>query len=102
MQPIKLSAKDILDKEFKTSMKGYNKDEVDQYLDTIIQDYEAFQERIDELEKEVSKFKKQPVSEGPVQQAKQEPAQTTGSTNYDILKRLSNLEKEVFGKKLYE
>ena len=28
--------------------------------------------------------------------------QTAGTTNFDILKRLSNLEKHVFGDKLYD
>ncbi|EDL63576.1 YpsB, partial [Bacillus sp. SG-1] len=28
--------------------------------------------------------------------------QQTGTTNFDILKRLSNLEKHVFGSKLYD
>ena len=38
---IKLTAKDILEKEFKTGMRGYQQ-EVDKFLDMIIKDYEAF------------------------------------------------------------
>ena len=34
--------------------------------------------------------------------AKRPQTQTAGTTNFDILKRLSNLEKHVFGSKLYE
>ena len=56
---IKLTAKDILEKEFKTGMRGYRPEDV-------------------------------------YQQA------APGTTNFDILKRLSNLEKHVFGSKLYE
>ncbi|MGO4886453.1 cell division regulator GpsB [Anaerobacillus sp. MEB173] len=94
-----LSTKDILDKEFKTSIRGYNQEEVDKFLDLIIKDYEAMQQRIDQLEQENNKLKttaiKQP--EKPVR-----PTQVTGNTNYDILKRLSNLEKHVFGSKLFD
>ena len=39
---IKLTADYILEKEFKKSMKGYNVDEVDQFLDIIREDYDAF------------------------------------------------------------
>lgn len=96
---IKLSAKDILEKEFKTSLKGYNPDEVDKFLDIIIQDYERFQQMIINLEQENQQLKKEikKLSE-------QKPAQmqSVGNTNYDILQRLSNLEKKVFGSKLYE
>jgi cell division septum initiation protein DivIVA len=40
-----------------------------------------------------------------VEEAGKKPQQSTsntGSTNFDILRRLSNLEKHVFGSKLYE
>ncbi len=33
---IKLTAKDILEKEFKTGMRGYQQEEVDKFLDMII------------------------------------------------------------------
>ncbi|SDH51654.1 DivIVA domain-containing protein [Alteribacillus bidgolensis] len=112
MQNIRLSAKEILDKDFKSSMKGYNKDEVDQFLDMIIQDYEAFEERINELEQSLEQSKKhsnRTAGETRFNREPQAPAadqtssvQAAGGTNYDILKRLSNLEKEVFGKKLYD
>ncbi|SDI26734.1 cell division regulator GpsB [Natribacillus halophilus] len=113
---VQLEAKEILEREFKTSMKGYNKEEVDQFLDTIIQDYELFQDQVDKLEKEVGQLRKMQTATGPQRSqrsqappADAEPSETDeapatattgGSTNYDILKRISNLEKEVFGKKL--
>ncbi|PPA71765.1 cell division regulator GpsB [Jeotgalibacillus proteolyticus] len=96
-----LTAKEILEREFKTAMRGYKPEEVDAFLDQIIKDYEAFHERIDALEKENQRLQQQ-TSEAPKRSAAQ-PAQTnSGTTNFDILKRLSNLEKEVFGRKLYE
>jgi DivIVA domain-containing protein len=94
-----LTTKEILEKEFKTSLKGYNQDEVDKFLDVVIKDYEVFQKRIELLESENERLKKetQKFSE---QQTRQGSA--VGNTNYDILKRLSNLEKHVFGNKLFD
>ncbi len=98
---IRFTANEILNKDFKSSMRGYNQDEVDKFLDSIIQDYEAFQTIIERLEKENAQLKMQvkTASERPTRQA---TTPSVGSTNYDILQRLSNLEKEVFGSKLYE
>ncbi|KRG12476.1 cell division regulator GpsB [Lederbergia galactosidilytica] len=95
---LKLTAKEILEKEFKTKFRGYKQDEVDQFLDQIIKDYEAMHQVVEELQQENIKLKKQ-VGE---QSRRQPPAQPAGTTNFDILKRLSNLEKHVFGSKLDE
>ncbi|MBP3040034.1 cell division regulator GpsB [Bacillaceae bacterium Marseille-Q3522] len=94
---VNLTAKDILEKEFKTAMRGYKQEDVDQFLDIIIKDYETFHHEIEELQLENMKLKKQ-LEDGP----KRPIAQPAGTTNFDILKRLSNLEKHVFGNKLYE
>ncbi|TDL34774.1 cell division regulator GpsB [Jeotgalibacillus sp. S-D1] len=97
-----LTAKEILEREFKTAMRGYKPEEVDAFLDQIIKDYEAFLERIETLEKENQRLQ-QRATETPKRSAAPAPAAAnTGTTNFDILKRLSNLEKEVFGRKLYE
>ncbi|MFD5707675.1 DivIVA domain-containing protein, partial [Bacillus subtilis] len=39
---VKLSAKEILEKEFKTGVRGYKQEDVDKFLDMIIKDYETF------------------------------------------------------------
>ncbi len=83
-------------------MRGYNPDEVDKFLDTIIQDYEAFQKRIEHLEQDNQQLRREVKRAAERQQTRQTSSQSTGSTNYDILQRLSNLEKKVFGSKLYE
>ncbi|MGM0899854.1 cell division regulator GpsB [Mesobacillus maritimus] len=92
---IKLTAKEILEKEFKTAMRGYKPEEVDKYLDLVIKDYESFQQEIEDLQQENLRLKKQleEVAKRPI-------TQPAGTTNFDILKRLSNLEKHVFGNKL--
>ncbi len=98
---VKLTAKEILEREFKTAMRGYKPEEVDAFLDLIIKDYEAFYNRIDTLEKENQRLQQQ-TTETPQRSTQPSPATNAGTTNFDILKRLSNLEKEVFGRKLYE
>lgn len=100
-QDIRFTAKEILEKDFKTSMRGYNPDEVDKFLDAIIQDYEAFQNKVANLERENEQLKRE-MKKLSERSQRQTPTQTVGSTNYDILQRLSNLEKKVFGSKLYE
>ncbi|TCN23093.1 DivIVA domain-containing protein [Mesobacillus foraminis] len=95
---IKLTAKDILEKEFKTAMRGYKPEDVDKYLDLVIKDYETFHQEIEDLQQENLRLKKQ------LEEASRRPATqaAAGTTNFDILKRLSNLEKHVFGNKLYD
>lgn len=100
------SPKDILQQEFKTKMRGYDPVEVDEFLDNIIKDYEtyskellALQEENDRLSAKVAQLSKtQGAAQTRVQQT--EVPKSAAVTNFDILKRLSNLEREVFGKKL--
>ena len=100
------SPKDILQQEFKTKMRGYDPVEVDEFLDNIIKDYEtyskellALQEENDRLSAKVAQLSKtQGAAQTRVQQT--EVPKSAAVTNFDILKRLSNLEHEVFGKKL--
>ncbi|WP_163969824.1 cell division regulator GpsB [Oceanobacillus halotolerans] len=93
---IQLTGKNILEKEFKTAMRGYHQEEVDEFLDIVIQDYDAFQQEIERLRQENERLKKQKQTETP----RTRSATPNHQVNYDILKRLSNLEKAVFGKKV--
>jgi DivIVA domain-containing protein len=95
-----LTAKEILEKDFKQGFRGYDQDEVDKYLDLIIKDYEQFQKEYDRLLQENNRLKKdaQNVSE----QTRRVPVAQSSTTNSDILQRLSNLEKHVFGNKLFD
>ncbi len=95
---VKLTAKDILEKEFKTGVRGYKQEDVDKFLDFIIKDYGTFHQEIEDLQQENLRLRKQ-LDEASKRQPAAQPA---GTTNFDILKRLSNLEKHVFGNKLYE
>lgn len=103
---IKLNSKIILEKEFKKSVKGYNIEQVDDFLDIIMEDYDTFEKVIEELRAENRKLKEQLKEQSKEQlensSRKQQVPNQIGNTNFDILKRLSNLEKHVFGSKLYE
>lgn len=125
----KLQASDILKKEFRTkNFGGYNPDEVDAYLDDIIQDYDGMKTYIEQLEEENKSLRKdildnsnqtpaasdEPSLEKTIvaqpsqtQESESNATQSTtynavdeaypSTTNYDILRRLSNLERKVFG-----
>lgn len=99
---IKLTAKDILEKEFKSGMRGYKSEDVDQFLDLIIRDYETFHQEIEELRQENLKLRKKVDEQNNSRPTSSYQQAAPGTTNFDILKRLSNLEKHVFGNKLYE
>jgi len=94
-----LTTKEILDKEFKTSMRGYNQEEVDAFLDVIIQDYEQLAKQITTLKEENERLRDDDDRTQPQRPRMQS---TNHQVNYDILKRVSNLEKAVFGKKYTE
>lgn len=96
---MKLTAQEIVEKEFKKSMKGYHVDDVDTFLNDIIEDYEAFETLVQQLNEENEQLKQQ-LKDVQIRRPATQPQAT--STNFDILKRLSNLEKHVFGSKLTE
>lgn len=106
MARISLSTKDILQKQFKRSFRGFDIEEVDAFLDLIIRDYDTFQKEISFLQAEnerlltkVDELSRQTT----VSKANRSSnVSSSGVTNFDILKRLSNLEKHVFDSKLEE
>lgn len=101
---ISLSPQEILEKEFKIDTRGYRLKEVDQFLDTIIGDYEQFFNIINNLEQEKAELLKEIMNlKQELRNARMnvEIAKTheTGEiNNVDVLRRLSQLEKMVYGK----
>ena len=104
-----LSSKDILEKEFKIDTRGYRLKEVDQFLDLIISDYEQFFKILKEKDKEKEELLDEIMSlkqENRNLKTSLEIAKTSeddesgnkGASNVDIMKRLSQLEKIVYGK----
>ena len=110
MARIIFTPKDIFDQDFKTSVRGYSKQEVDEFLDEVIKDYETYATMVKELREENTRLKQElskRMQEAPTSTASQvhQSFGDTGQatiTNFDILKRLSRLEKEVFGKQIQE
>ena len=107
---LKLSAKDIYEKDFeKTMARGYRREEVDAFLDDIITDYQKMADMNNEvvkLSEENHKLKKE-LEELRLRVATSRPRDnknfssnnsSSASNNVDILKRISNLGKAVFGK----
>ena len=111
MASIIFTPNDIYDQDFRTSVRGYNKQEVDEFLDDVIKDYETYEALVKGLREENARLKES-LSTATSQSAKSESAsqaprvevpQTTGNvTNFDILRRLNRLEKEVFGKQIVD
>ncbi len=95
LMDIKLDTKKILEKEFKTGMRGYNQEEVDLFLDDVIQDYQSFKKKITEIENENIQMREQLI-----ESKNRTATPNTGATNFDIIKRITNLENHVFGEKL--
>ena len=107
---IALTPQDILEKEFKIDTRGYRLKEVDQYLDQIIGDYEEFIKIIKEKDKEKEELLEEVMSlkqeirnlKMSIEIAKSgSEDNTVGSangTNLDVMKRLAQLEKIVYGK----
>ena len=105
-----LSSKDILEKEFKIDTRGYRLKEVDQYLDLIISDYEQFFKILKEKDKEKEELLDEIMSlkqenrnlKTSLEIAKStendELSNTKAVSNVDIMRRLSQLEKIVYGK----
>ena len=100
---IALTMKDILEKDFKIDARGYRMQEVDQFLDIIIKDYNEYNNMIKKLTTENNML----ASENA--ELKQEMRNLKSSietvkgrekeiTNVDLLRRISQLEKIVLGK----
>ncbi len=98
-----LTTQDILDKRFKVDARGYRPQEVDKFLDMVIRDYTEFMNIIKKLEKEnrdlTSDYNKLKNEYRKLRDNIESfEDHSNGSNNLDLLRRLSNLEKTVYGK----
>jgi DivIVA domain-containing protein len=100
---ILLTTKDILEKEFKFDARGYRPQEVDKFLDAIISDYDEMITMIKELERDKKNLTDENIrlkQEVRNARTKLDVLRESGNndvSNADLLRRLSNLEKIVFG-----
>ena len=101
---IVLTSRDILEKEIKIDTRGYRPQEVDRFLDMIIKDYEEMNAIIRELEREKKQLVEDNISlKQDVRNLKTKIevlAESDGgsTTNADMLRRISKLEKIIYGK----
>ena len=107
MDEVKHSVDEILEKQFTVVSRGYDPRQVDAFLDEIIEDYEHYDKVIRDLEKEKGELQDEILSlKQEIRNLKTniEIAKTDGednsknTSNLDVLKRLSQLEKIVYGK----
>ena len=96
-----LTPEEILEKEFKVDARGYRMQEVDKFLDMVIRDYTEFLRTIKKLEKDnldlIEDNKKLQMEYRKLKSAISASSEGA-SANVDVLRRLSNLEKIVYGK----
>ena len=103
---IQLSPKKIVNKQFQIDFKGYNAEEVDYFLDMVVSDYENFAAMLNESYEQIEKLQKandelkqkvnQLETEKLIQNDQMKSMEENLSTNVDLLKRISNLEKVVY------
>lgn len=91
-----LTPMDIFNKDFRTAMRGYDKREVDKFLDLVLQSYEDVLQENEELKEQVRKLKRNGNS------SRKNNGHVQDTTVYDdmlkeILARLERLEKLTYG-----
>ncbi|MBR4618330.1 MAG: cell division regulator GpsB [Bacilli bacterium] len=100
---IKLTPQEILEKSFKIDTRGYRLKEVDQFLDDIITDYEQFYRIINSIEQDKNDLiaenmrLKQELRNARMNVEIVKKNDAPEVTNVDIIRRLSRLEKMVYG-----
>ncbi|NLL01864.1 MAG: cell division regulator GpsB [Mollicutes bacterium] len=99
-----LTPQDILEKEFKIDARGYRMQEVDKFLDMVIRDYTEFLHTIKKLEQDnINLIEDNKKLQAEIRNLKEsitanEDERPQGTSNVDLLRRISSLEKIVYGK----
>lgn len=101
-----LTPQDILEKEFNIDARGFRPQEVDKFLDMVIRDYTEYNNIIKKLEGDIKNLMddngklKQEIRrlQGEIAtSSSSSDSQTRSINNVDLLKRISQLEKIVYG-----
>ena len=104
MEKLNLTPEHILDTEFKVDFKGYSAEEVDAFLDLVLDDYYKMEDNVQELLDYVSSLQdevKELTKKNIDLQGKQKAFDISNTTSYssvDLLKRISRLEEELLRK----
>ena len=105
-EKITFTPQEILDKEFKIDARGYRPQEVDKFLDMIIHDYTEYNALIKKQAKEIQMLNNDNIAlkneirrlRANIEAAEDGAGSGKYVNNIDLLRRLSQLEKVVFGK----
>ena len=103
---IVLTSEEILNKVFKIDTRGYRPQEVDRFLDTIIKDYEEMNAIIRELDQDKKDLLEDNIRlkqeirnlKTKIDVITEESGSGATGANADLLRRISNLEKIIYGK----
>lgn len=90
---LSLNPLDIYNHEFDKQLRGYNEDQVNEYLDMIIKDYERFVVILKELEDKIEALEAQ------VQEQRYESRIEPEDPWSQVQRRLNDLELQVFGER---
>ncbi len=97
-----LSAEKIYNKDFSIDFKGYSPKEIDEFLDEVIQDYQAGEKITSDLLEENRKLKYEIATlKAEIIELKANinvNNNNTDNSNIDILRRLSRLEEIILNK----
>ena len=102
-----LTAQEIYEKEFHVDLKGYAPAEEDEFLDQVIEDYQNYDEKVEEMgaaiaryEEKIKELQQQIISLQSENENLNEKVSSDfvngNSSTVDILKRIARLEKAVF------
>ncbi|SDW12365.1 DivIVA domain-containing protein [Marininema mesophilum] len=113
----RLTPRDIFSKDFKTARKGYNVDEVNEFLDVVIKNFEALLEENLQLKEELKKERKSKLKQGQSLSNSNLPGQPLSNPNLsgqqsmplpmqdnndrmveDLMRRMERLEKYMMGR----
>lgn len=108
MEKLNLTPEEILNKEFNVDFKGYCAQDVDEFLDLVLDDYQKAEDNIQELLDFISKLQeelkssKEKIDNLETQLEGQKKifdlSKTTTYSSVDILKRISRLEEKLYNK----
>ena len=104
MEKLELTPEKILDMQFNVDFKGYSANEVDSFLDVVLEDYQKMEDNVQELldlvaslQDEVKKLRNENINLAGKQRAI-DLSNTTSYSSVDLLKRISRLEEQVYNR----
>lgn len=100
-----LTPEEIVEKDFKIDARGYRPQEVDNFLDMVIRDYTEYSNIIRKLEKDIKNLTEDNIKlKQEIRRLNSELDSNSNNSdvlhranNVDLLKRISQLEKVVYG-----